>query len=369
MAASITPPGSVFDEPPLTPPPTAEKVLPTNARRVLKHLERLYRAHHQLNPWWEVRLGPQIYNQVLSALSVNKSLQAYVEEKIRYDYDIRRHRFIVRMPCPLHDVFSANVADGILQQIRQFQRHDSPTGEFARGLKHYATSRIFLPEETDDRKQVFTRREPDISFGHDGALYPGVILEVCYSQKSKSISYLADDYILNTDGSINMVIALDIDYRGSQKASFTVWRPDYLKANGVKELRAKAMIEAEVFRNDDRSPAEGVALQIPLRDFAPKELSQSYSDMDQVISISSRQLCDFLSSAESRQRVQTQQAGVVNRIDPGTLKRRRPRTPSEHPSSEDERQFNKRIRSNKRNSQSSDYRPGSSSGDSTTLKM
>lgn len=83
MAASITPPGSVFDEPPLTPPPTAEKVLPTNARRVLKHLERLYRAHHQLNPWWEVRLGPQIYNQVLSALSVNKSLQAYVEEKIR----------------------------------------------------------------------------------------------------------------------------------------------------------------------------------------------------------------------------------------------------------------------------------------------
>ncbi|KAJ5971700.1 uncharacterized protein N7479_001618 [Penicillium vulpinum] len=228
---------------------------------------------------------------------------------------------------------------------------------------------FFLPEETDDRKQVFTRREPDTSFGHDGVLYPGVILEVCYSQKSKSISYLADDYILNTDGSINMVIALDIDYRGSQKASFTVWRPDYLKANGVKELRAKAMIEADVFRNDDGSPAEGVALQIPLRDFAPKELSQSYGDMDQVISISSRQLCDFLSSAESRQRVQTQQAGVVNRSDPGTLKRRRPRTPSEHPSSEDERQFNQRIRGNKRNSQSSDYRPGSSSGDSTTLKM
>ncbi|KAF4768417.1 hypothetical protein HAV15_002990 [Penicillium sp. str.  len=353
MAASITPPGSVFDEPPLTPPPTAEKVLPTNARRVLNHLERLYRAHHQPNPWWEVRLGPQIYNQVLSALSVNKSLQAYVEEKIRYDYDIRRHRFI--------QTAYYNKSDN--------SNDDSPTGEFARGLKHYATSRIFLPEESDDRKQVFTRREPDISFGHDGALYPGVILEVCYSQKSKSISYLADDYILNTDGSINMVIALDIDYRGSQKASFTVWRPDYLKANGVKELRAKAMIEAEVFRNDDGSPAEGVALQIPLRDIAPKELSQSYGDMDQVISISSRQLCDFLSSAESRQRVQTQQAGVVNRIDPGTLKRRRPRTPSEHPSSEDERQFNKRIRGNKRNSQSSDYRPGSSSGDSTTLKM
>ncbi|KAJ5957148.1 hypothetical protein N7501_011427 [Penicillium viridicatum] len=228
-----TPPGSVFEEPPLTSPETTEKVSSSNAGRVLKHLEKLYRAHHQLNPWWEVRLGPQIYDQVLSALRVNKSLQAYVEEKIR----------------------------------------------------------------------------------------------------------------------------------------FTVWRPDYLRANGVKELRAKAVIEAEVFRNDDGSPAEGVALQIPLREFAPKKLSQSYGDMDQVISISSRQLCDFLSSVESRQRVQTQQAGVANRIDPGTLKRRRPRTPSDHPSSEDERQFNKRTRGNKRYSQSSDYRPESSSGDSTTLKI
>ncbi|KAJ5926364.1 hypothetical protein N7516_008137, partial [Penicillium verrucosum] len=77
-----------------------------------------------------------------------------------------------------------------------------PTGEFARGLKYYTILRIFLPKELDNRK----------------ALYPNIILE----------------------------------------------RPDYLKANGIKELYIKAIIEVEVFRNNDRSPAEGVALQIPL---------------------------------------------------------------------------------------------------------
>ncbi|KAH8434187.1 uncharacterized protein LDX57_011826 [Aspergillus melleus] len=43
-----------------------------------------------------------------------------------------------------------------------------------------------------------------------------------------------------------MVIALDIDYPGSQIASFTVWQPEISCVDGAKELRAKAVIEAEV---------------------------------------------------------------------------------------------------------------------------
>lgn len=100
------------------------------------------------------------------------------------------------MPYPLHEVFSTKVANDIAQQIRQFQRYNGPIGKFALGLAHFGSSRILLPEETDNREQIFTRREPDISFGHNQARYPSVVLEVCYSQKSKSVSYLADDYIL-----------------------------------------------------------------------------------------------------------------------------------------------------------------------------
>ncbi|KOS42784.1 hypothetical protein ACN38_g6329 [Penicillium nordicum] len=100
-----------------------------------------------------------------------------------------------------------------------------------------------------------------------------------------------------------MVIALDIDYQGSQRASFIVWKPDFSYVDGLKEFRAKAIIEAEVFRKNDGIPAEGVTLQIPLREFVLEELSQSYGDIEQVIRILSQQLCDFLSSAEARQRV------------------------------------------------------------------
>lgn len=81
MAADITPPGSVF-EPPLTPPPTIEKAVSRDAERVVKRL-RLHLAHHELSPWWEIRLKPQSYTQVLHKLDVDKVLQSYVEDKVR----------------------------------------------------------------------------------------------------------------------------------------------------------------------------------------------------------------------------------------------------------------------------------------------
>lgn len=150
------------------------------------------------------------------------------------------------MPSPVHDTFCARIVDEISKQLRQFQETDGPLADFAKQVEHFATSRIFIPEDTHDSKQKFSRREPDASFGHRQALYPGVIVEVCYSQKSKRISHLADEYILNTDGSVNAVVALDIDYKGSNRATITVWRPEYATVDGVEEFRATAVIEGQV---------------------------------------------------------------------------------------------------------------------------
>lgn len=36
---------------------------------------------------------------------------------------------------------------------------------------------------------------------------------------------LADDYILGSDGNSRAVIRLNIDHRGAQTASFSIWRP------------------------------------------------------------------------------------------------------------------------------------------------
>ena len=150
------------------------------------------------------------------------------------------------MPSPVHDVFCAKLVDEISRQLKQFQQNDSPSADFAREIEHFATSRILIPEDGPDGKQTYSRREPDASFGHRQAHYPGVIVEVCYSQKRRRVSHLADEYILNTEGSVNAVIALDIDYKGSKKATVTVWRPQYAVVDGVDEFRATAVIEAQV---------------------------------------------------------------------------------------------------------------------------
>ncbi|KAJ5178957.1 hypothetical protein N7492_002167 [Penicillium capsulatum] len=175
--ATVTPPGSVFE--PLTPRQPQRNPCPKTPSASSNSYDFIV---HIIN----------------SAIGGRYDLRHIFTNN--HDDDIRRHRFIVRMPCPLHDIFAANVADEILQQIRQFQRHNNDIRSFAIGPKHFATSRIFLPEEAVEWEQTFIRRAPDISFWHNQALYPGVIPEGRYSQKRKIISYLADDYILNTDG-------------------------------------------------------------------------------------------------------------------------------------------------------------------------
>lgn len=124
------------------------------------------------------------------------------------------------------------------------------------------------------------------------------------------------------------------------------------------------LIIEQPFRTDSGLPTEGTVLRLSLRDFATEELARGHvEDLDREILITSKQLCDFLSSAEVRQQAQTKQRGSINRIRPGALKRRRPQTPPEQLSSEDEGSI-ERKRESKRGRQSSDYFPSSSSADS-----
>lgn len=360
MANNKTPPGSVFLRP-LTPPLTAERPLSKGAQNVVNRF-RLHREGYRPNPWWERPLKPKDYHQVLDSLDVDERLQKYVDDKVRYDYDPCHSLLTIRMPSPLHDTFCAKIVDEISRQIRHYRQSGGLVSSFAEEVEHFSTSRILIPEDATNGKQTYSRREPDASFGHRQAHYPGVVVEVCYSQKSQRIGCIADDYILNTDGSINAVIAFDIDYEGSKRATVTVWRPEYVMVDGVEEFQATAVIEAKPFRTDTGIPATGTALRLSLKDFATEELSQGQPELDQEIIITSEQLCDFLSSAESRHQSQTRYQGSINRIRPGVLKRRRAQTPPERLSSEDEVYHERRQ--SKRGRQSSDYHPSSSSDQS-----
>lgn len=72
-----------------------------------------------------------------------------------------------------------------------------------------------------------SKYEPDALFWHDDAQYPGIIIEVAYSQKKMRLGRLAENYLLDSDASVRTVVGLDIEYgkKGSRKATLSIWRP------------------------------------------------------------------------------------------------------------------------------------------------
>lgn len=94
------------------------------------------------------------------------------------------------------------------------------------------------------------------------------------------------------------------------------------------------------------------------------ELTNGHPYLEHEILVSSEQLCEFLSSAEARQRQEVQgiPQGSVNKMRPGARKRRRPSTPLDGTDAEDESEpENKKSKRGRHDS--SDYRSGSLSGD------
>jgi len=78
----------------------------------------------------------------------------------------------------------------------------------------------------DALSSIKSKYEPDASFWHNNAQYPGVIIEVAYLQKRKRLGRLANDYLLDSDANVRVVVSLDIEYgkKGSRKATLLVWR-------------------------------------------------------------------------------------------------------------------------------------------------
>ncbi|KAL6229223.1 hypothetical protein BDW75DRAFT_245926 [Aspergillus navahoensis] len=350
MAKDTTPPNS-FVRSPLTPPPT-DKVSPSNVSRIINFFDKHCHGYRQ-GPWTEYSLDLDEYNVLQGQVGKGSNLRKY--RKIRYDYEPLKSRLAIRMPTPLHETFCAKVIREIISQLESVAKRGGNGADFAKDINYFASSRIDLPYDSSDDKTSYVRREPDASFGHPKSRYPGVVIEVCYSQKGRRIPALADDYILNSDGSINAVVFLDIEYRG-REASFSIWRPCFDEE--ANELSAACTIE-QVFRTTNGLPAESAPLTLKLKDFATENETRGYSDLDQEIKISARDLCCYLDFAEERQEGQEQREGSVKTLPEGTRKRRRAETPPDNINSDDETTFQALEESDTKRVRDSDYRPGS----------
>jgi len=129
------------------------------------------------------------------------------------------------MPTAVHELFIARVEDAIHSQLKLIREGSSSTAIFAQKVHPARSTGIYCPVD-DAPPSTKSKHEPDASFWHDDAQYPGVIIEVAYSQKRKRLGRLAEEYLLDSDASVQVVIGLDIEYgkKESRKATLSVWR-------------------------------------------------------------------------------------------------------------------------------------------------
>ncbi|KAH0558348.1 hypothetical protein GP486_004996 [Trichoglossum hirsutum] len=327
----ITPPSSFID-PPLTPSPT-DKVF-TQAPRVIA-LFRLIKSgrHVGLHPWTEFQLARGEYSEIERRLEQDECLWGFVKDKIRYDYDGTRNRLVVRMPTAVHGLLISGVEDVIRCGLERIRGGSDKGGSdkaalFAQKVWLARSTVIHFPVD-DAPPTTRSKHEPDASFWHADAVYPGVIIEVSYSQKRKRLDRLAEEYLLDSNASVRVVVGLDIEYGGekSRKATLSVWRTHVFHTDDGDELRVVQEIADEAFRDDQGNPTDHPGLRLQLSDFACGRLTEDIGGESQEILLSTQQLCQYLTAAEDKIRKLKQGMLVEIPLPLGVKKRKRSRTP------------------------------------------
>lgn len=141
------------------------------------------------------------------------------------------------MHTKLHELIIALTVWEVTRQLRELSTGNDTSATFARDIGPCGSATIDLTDAG------YGKHDPDAQFLHLHAKYPAVVLEVSYSQRRKDIPYIADDYILGSNGNIKRVIGIDIGYPPSKKATLSAWKPGFdFNEAGELELFAKQYI-------------------------------------------------------------------------------------------------------------------------------
>lgn len=152
-----------------------------------------------------------------------------------YDYSGASRLLFVRMLSPLHEVFLRALESRINRWLEEIRCGSDRAAFFAQKILPSGSAAVQFAEGDSLSRQ--SHHDPDSSFCHMDAHYPGIVIEISYSHKRKRLSRLAEDYLLGTDGGVRLVVALDIEYgaKRSRKATMSVWRSQVITtADGDK---------------------------------------------------------------------------------------------------------------------------------------
>jgi hypothetical protein len=132
------------------------------------------------------------------------------------------------MPRQLHDQLAGSVTDDLGRQLWSIASKTGPAATFAQEIMNSLSAIIEFTGSSAPK------HSPDGSFKHIEAKYPGVVMEVSYSQKKKDLLLLASDYIIRSRGSIKVVVGINLGYTG-KKATLLVWRPQIRRNKAGKK--------------------------------------------------------------------------------------------------------------------------------------
>ncbi|KAK0104985.1 hypothetical protein ONS95_004645 [Cadophora gregata] len=330
-----TPTGSFIASPP-TPPLSEEKSSSSSAvLRALEDIRCLKRTGQTRVPtlWPVYKLDAAEFSDLEQRLERDKELAGFAEDKLRLDYFPSSKRLVLRMPGDRHEEFIARIVKEIQDQLEAIR---GPSASFARQIESRAST-TFKSSDPD-----YGRHDPDAQFKHLKAQFPSVIIEVSHSQKKRDLPHLADEYILGSDANIQVVVGIDIEYRGDNAgmATLSVWEPAVVDVEGIDTLVARQTINGQMFRdgNGNAISSPTCDLRIPLRDFAPNTIFNEKQAPEEEIVITGSKMCEYLQAAEAQIALIDSNMGVKIKK---TWKQKRPRelTPEEKLLERDEKRF------------------------------
>jgi hypothetical protein len=179
----------------------------------------------------------------------------------------------------------------ILQLYLISQGNNKKAAEFAENVRPRGSALTKLKQ---------ARHHPDGSFGLLKAPYPGLVVEVSYSQKVEDLPHLAEDYILGSGALIQVVIGINLEYQKEKgmEAKVFMWRPEWIEEDGATKLQASQKFEG-VFRARDGSLANAdQILPIQLKDFSDGSEGQEIADIADGITITFSHLYKIVEEAE-----------------------------------------------------------------------
>ena len=151
------------------------------------------------------------------------------------------------MPSTIHEAFLGSITKDIDTQLSAISESNHSAAALARQIDHLCSSTIRLEDGST--------HNPDSQYKHRAAQYPGVAIEVAYSQSKKEggkiLSKLADQYIVESSGGIKLVICINLEYRGTKKATISTWSPKYIKDQGEEYLVASETMGSQVWKLKD----------------------------------------------------------------------------------------------------------------------